>query len=151
WLGCWVSINSFANSPLTGDDGCGSGRERCVARHFAGCFGSIVRPARMDHTHPRMRQARPVLLRLAIRLMLEGAWPGLTASAAPSDVALRDYIHTIWTHHDGAPLGTIKRILQTSDGYLWIFTSDDLLRFDGMRFVRAATPCTAPVSSVTGA
>ena len=51
-------------------------------------------------------------------------------------VSLRDYIHTTWTHYDGVPLGSVDRILQTSDGYLWIFTRDDLLRFDGMRFVR---------------
>lgn len=73
------------------------------------------------------------------------------ADAAPSDVPLRDYIHTTWTHYDGVPLGMIDKILQTSDGYLWLFTRENLLRFDGMRFVPHPTPCTQRIQSQTAA
>jgi signal transduction histidine kinase/ligand-binding sensor domain-containing protein len=89
-------------------------------------------------------------VRLALVLILV-AGPSLKAAATPSDVRLRDYIHTVWTQHDGVPLGFINAILQTSDGYLWIFTKDDALRFDGMRFVRPSTPCTQPIRSQTSA
>ena len=47
---------------------------------------------------------------------------------------LREYIHSIYQDHDGAPLGRVDGILQTSEGYLWVFTSDGLLRFDGLAF-----------------
>jgi signal transduction histidine kinase/ligand-binding sensor domain-containing protein len=66
------------------------------------------------------------------------------AAAAPPEWSLRDYVHTTWTQYDGLPLGRLRRILQTSDGYLWLVTSEHrLLRFDGVRFVPVALPCAA--------
>src|ERR1700678_2867569 len=42
--------------------------------------------------------------------------------------------HTAWTE-DNAGIGETRRIVQTSDGFLWLLTSDNrLLRFDGIRF-----------------
>jgi hypothetical protein len=38
---------------------------------------------------------------------------------------LDDYVHTVWTHHDGGPLANPRRILQTTDGHLWIVTQDE--------------------------
>ena len=89
---------------------------------------------------------RPII---AVLLALT-AVPSLEA-ANGSDVPLRDYVHTAWTQHDGEPLGMIVRILQTSDGYLWVLTRDALLRFDGMRFVRPVTPCTKLVADMARA
>ena len=43
--------------------------------------------------------------------------------------------HTSWTARDGLQ-GTVWRIAQTSDGYLWVGTSDGLFRFDGLSFER---------------
>jgi hypothetical protein len=103
----------------------------------------------MVHTRPRM--LRRVLVRLAIVLMLTLGGPPLKAAAAASDVRLRDYTHTTWTQYEGVPLGFIDRILQTSDGYLWILVRDALLRFDGMRFVRTSTPCTQRISDIASA
>src|SRR5262245_43935659 len=80
-------------------------------------------------------QARRALGRLAVVLaLLAGAVP--RGAAAPFDMPLRDYVHTMWTHRDGEPLTGVSHVLQTSDGYLWLFTHNGLLRFDGMRFVR---------------
>ena len=90
-------------------------------------------------------------MRLAIVLILLLAGLPLEAAAAPSDVRLRDYIHTTWTQYEGVPLGFIDRILQTSDGYLWVLVRDALLRFDGMRFVRRSTPCTQRISDIARA
>ena len=84
------------------------------------------------------------IVQLTIVLMML-AGPLATAAIAQSDVRLRDYIHTTWTHHDGVPLEQVEKILQTPDGYLWIFTTGGLLRFDGMRFVRPSMPCTQPI------
>jgi signal transduction histidine kinase/ligand-binding sensor domain-containing protein len=50
------------------------------------------------------------------------------------DVQIDQLHHTAWTA-DNAGIGEIRQIVQTSDGFLWLLTSDDrLLRFDGIRF-----------------
>src|ERR1700722_19629398 len=55
------------------------------------------------------------------------------------DVQIDQLHHTAWTA-DNAGIGEIKQIVQTSDGFLWLLTSDDrLLRFDGVRFVPIET------------
>ncbi len=41
---------------------------------------------------------------------------------------------TIWTTEQGLPDNTIKALLQTRDGYLWIGTAGGLVRFDGLKF-----------------
>ena len=45
------------------------------------------------------------------------------------------YAHDSWTSQQGLTSQAIYQILQTRDGYLWMRTSDGLLRFDGVRFV----------------
>ena len=93
-----------------------------------------------------LQQATPMRPIIAVLLALT-AVPSLQAATVP----LPDYIHTAWTHNDGVPLGFINRILQTSDGYLWVLTRDALLRFDGMRFVHPSTPCTRAISDIARA
>ena len=39
-----------------------------------------------------------------------------------------------WTTADGLPHKSVHAILQTRDGYLWLATTDGLVRFDGARF-----------------
>jgi ligand-binding sensor domain-containing protein/signal transduction histidine kinase len=46
------------------------------------------------------------------------------------------YLHTSWTQEEGGALPPIRTMAQTADGYLWLGTSNGLIRFDGMRFVR---------------
>src|SRR5262245_25565968 len=41
--------------------------------------------------------------------------------------------HTAWTARDGLG-GRPSSLAQTSDGFLWIGTSDGLYRFDGVQF-----------------
>jgi ligand-binding sensor domain-containing protein/AraC-like DNA-binding protein len=45
------------------------------------------------------------------------------------------YLQDQWKMVDGIPSNTIKIINQTPDGYLWIGTSNGLVRFDGVKFV----------------
>jgi PAS domain S-box-containing protein len=45
------------------------------------------------------------------------------------------YAHTAWKIRDGFAKGEIVFIAQTSDGYLWLGTELELLRFDGVRAV----------------
>ena len=49
--------------------------------------------------------------------------------------AAGEYRFDVWTAADsGLPQNTVRAILQSRDGYLWVGTLDGLARFDGVRF-----------------
>jgi len=52
---------------------------------------------------------------------------------------IAQYGHTAWRVQDGT-VDAAGEITQTADGYLWLGTSNGLLRFDGVKFVRYAPP-----------
>jgi signal transduction histidine kinase/ligand-binding sensor domain-containing protein len=60
---------------------------------------------------------------------------GPRSEASDSNKPLTEYTHTVWTHKDGIPSAFIYSLAQTRDGYLWLATTDGLVRFDGVRFV----------------
>jgi len=84
----------------------------------------------------------------SVRIPLRGLWVLITialelaASAAALDPqwAISQYGHTAWRVQDGVFNGTPNVIAQTSDGYLWIGTESELVRFDGVRFVPWTPP-----------
>ncbi len=43
-------------------------------------------------------------------------------------------IVTQWTIRDGLPVNSTNRIIQDSDGFIWISTYDGMVRFDGIAF-----------------
>jgi ligand-binding sensor domain-containing protein/signal transduction histidine kinase len=47
---------------------------------------------------------------------------------------LTQYGHQMWQTENGLPQNTVRQILQTKDGYIWIATEDGLARFDGLEF-----------------
>ncbi len=65
---------------------------------------------------------------------------------------LRQYVLRSWTSEQGLPQDSIRTILQTRDGFLWIGTCGGLARFDGAGFMayKAGTPNSLPSDSVTG-
>ncbi len=67
--------------------------------------------------------------------MLMAALANCAFGLNPS-LSLTQYIHTSWTEIEGAAVPYIKSIAQTNDGYLWLGTSQGLLRFDGLHLVR---------------
>src|SRR5580698_8628729 len=69
---------------------------------------------------------------------------------------ISQYAHTAWRLEDGLLSSPPTAITQTKDGFIWIGTDSDLLRFDGVKFTpwREATgqaPMLAPVTSLLGA
>src|SRR3954469_15405361 len=61
-------------------------------------------------------------------------------------LAVERYVVSSWAHRDGLPSTLIYAIAQTRDGYLWLGTSDGLVRFDGITFVpRKLVPNTDPL------
>jgi ligand-binding sensor domain-containing protein/signal transduction histidine kinase len=68
--------------------------------------------------------------------------PG-SVSALDPNKALTQYVHTVWRSEDGLPQTSVMKVLQTSDGYLWVATQNGVGRFDGARFTafdRTNTP-----------
>src|SRR5262245_20872230 len=59
--------------------------------------------------------------------------PTLVLSILSSE-AFAQYRFDHWTADNGLPQNSIHAIRQTRDGYLWLATSDGLVRFDGVRF-----------------
>ncbi|HJY83910.1 MAG TPA: two-component regulator propeller domain-containing protein [Candidatus Binatia bacterium] len=51
-----------------------------------------------------------------------------------SQVAHAQYRFDRWTADNGLPQNSVRDIVQTRDGYLWLTTFDGLVRFDGVRF-----------------
>ncbi len=52
----------------------------------------------------------------------------------PFSLAVAQYHIDSWTTDNGLPHNSVRAILQTRDGYLWLATADGLVRFDGVRF-----------------
>ena len=53
----------------------------------------------------------------------------------PTIPGFEQLVHTAWTLRQGAP-GFVDGFAQTSDGFLWIASSEGLFRFDGVEFAR---------------
>ncbi len=70
---------------------------------------------------------------LAGALLVSGfAAKSLVALEPPR--ALTQYVHDSWATDQGLPQATVRAIVQTRDGYLWVGTEEGLARFDGVRF-----------------
>jgi ligand-binding sensor domain-containing protein len=51
-----------------------------------------------------------------------------------SSIAVGQYHIDSWTTDSGLPHDSVRVIVQSRDGYLWLATADGLVRFDGVRF-----------------
>src|SRR5215470_8092186 len=58
----------------------------------------------------------------------------LCASFIAISNASAEYRFDVWTADSGLPQNSVRAIVQTRDGYLWVGTLDGLARFDGVRF-----------------
>ncbi len=90
-----------------------------------------------------MRPVRPVpVINQSISHTLERTrlrWALMTAPllcllAAPAVAQKRPYQVDHWTTDNGLPQNTVRAIVRTRDGYLWLTTFDGLARFDGVHF-----------------
>ncbi len=88
---------------------------------------------RSSHTFRENACGRRLLLRWAITSL---AALCLTVSASAVDPArdVSQYLRESWGAEKGFPGESITAIAQTSNGYLWIGTDKDLVRFDGFNF-----------------
>jgi len=72
------------------------------------------------------------LRRLAFGLLVAAA-PALAQAQAPPGLLAGRALQT-WGFKEGLPQATVRAITQTLDGYLWLGTQTELVRFDGVRF-----------------
>ena len=59
---------------------------------------------------------------------------GEPAQSQPRLASEPEYGVTKWTAEGGLPQNSVKALVQTGDGYLWVGTLNGLARFDGARF-----------------
>src|SRR3569833_3446106 len=65
---------------------------------------------------------------IAILALLLAASTRTHADSKP----LTDYVKVVWGKDEGLPQDSIKKVLQTKDGYVWVGTQEGLARFDGV-------------------
>lgn len=75
----------------------------------------------------RISPSSQFCLRQSSLVLLSILWLALPVGA-------QRYRFDHWTTDNGLPQNTIRNIVQTRDGYLWMTTFDGLVRFDGVRF-----------------
>ena len=76
--------------------------------------------------------------------LIPGAW------ALDPHKTLTQYSRHVWGQQDGLPQDTVKSIVQTPDGYLWLGTDEGLARFDGFEFTVFSRPTSdLPANSIT--
>ena len=63
--------------------------------------------------------------------LIAAAQPGKPTSPAPTE---RSFICQCWAVEDGLPQNSVRAIVQTREGYLWVGTDCGLAQFDGVTF-----------------
>jgi len=63
--------------------------------------------------------------------------------AGPTIRPMRDYAVDVWTTREGLPHNSLRKIVQTPDGLIWLATWEGLVRYNGQEFTtfdRGTTP-----------
>src|SRR5499427_8584839 len=88
------------------------------------------------------RIRRVLFLVVSICLLGSGS-----TSALDSRTAINQYGLSVWTTENGLPQNTVRDILQTRDGFIWLATNGGLVRFDGIDFTVFDTHSTPQIRS----
>src|SRR5918998_2805207 len=100
----------------------------------SGCTGARV-PWRSRVRCPLAEVKKANIARAVAVCLLLLLFPATSALAIDPGRRISQYAHTAWRIQDGIFTSAPNVITQTADGYLWIGTQTDLVRFDGVRFV----------------
>ena len=93
---------------------------------------------------PMLRTPRYSVLATACLLVLA---PVRARAALDPNLAISQYIHTVWQLDAGLPENSVLSIAQTPDGYIWLGTEEGLVRFDGVRFTTYTKRSTSALRS----
>src|SRR5690349_12080397 len=72
--------------------------------------------------------------RMLIGLFALFVWAASEAFALDPNTSITQYMHEVWTMDNGLPQNAVLSLKQTRDGYLWVGTSEGLVRFNGVDF-----------------
>lgn len=72
--------------------------------------------------------------RTAIGILTLLAALASTVAALDPSKPLSQYSRALWTTANGLPDNFVQALIQTRDGYLWLGTTEGLVRFDGTQF-----------------
>ena len=78
-----------------------------------------------------MKRKMLILKIFLLIILLSKAVPGF---ALDPNKAIEEYVHEVWRVEDGLPHKSVRCLLQSTDGYIWVGTVEGLARFDGVRF-----------------
>ena len=95
---------------------------------------TLLEPHPVLHGSARAMNSIHHIWRVASILLLVGA-VCLSAFALDPNQSITQLYHTSWSAKQGVN-GFVTALAQTTDGYLWVGTTDGLLRFDGISFER---------------
>lgn len=84
-------------------------------------------------TSPRVGTVARSLLAMSVAM-----WSVQASAAAESSDTCDCYALTAWTADSGLPPATVLAMTQDGGGYLWLGTSEGLIRFDGYQFTEWA-------------
>jgi signal transduction histidine kinase len=102
---------------------------------------SVMRvPLRSGVRRPHTVVEKGKIARAVTICVLLLLFPATSAQAVDPGRRISQYAHTAWLIQDGIFSGAPNAITQTADGYLWIGTQTELVRFDGVRFARWTPP-----------
>ena len=92
------------------------------------------------------RQLAPLLSWLVLCLI------SLSCFGLEPSRSLQQHLLRTWTSENGLPQNSIRAMLETHDGFLWIGTRGGLARFDGVTFTtwKVGQPNSIPSDSITG-
>src|SRR6267142_2803778 len=115
----------------------GTPNSQAFARSYWVLVVALIRKRITPQDSSRRKRSTPMTPRLKAdrNSRLLRIWRGLLLFSAllPSTV-LGQYQFDTWNTDNGLPQNSVLSILQSQEGYLWLATSDGLVRFDGVRF-----------------
>ena len=93
-------------------------------------------PLRSEVRRPLAEAEKGKVARAVTVCVLFLLFTATSARAVDPGRRISQYAHTAWRIQDGIFSGAPNASTQTADGYLWVGTETELVRFDGVRFVR---------------
>jgi len=99
-------------------------------------MGARKPPSRLAAMTPRTSGVSRVLIQSFARSLLLCLQAALwqVPAAAVENSALKSFLMRSWDAADGLPEGRIGALARSGDGYLWLISGGNLVRFDGARF-----------------
>lgn len=92
----------------------------------------------------QQKRSQRIGILTTIWIFVVGGWLVTLGQAQPTG---SNYTVDVWTTEQGLPQNSVRALVQTRDGYLWVGTFGGLARFDGVKFTTFDTSNTSALPS----